>query len=194
MARYPQMNPHIKRPCRTIQREKFVLAYIAMGNIRQAAMKAGMSRSTAGQGSRLLREPETRALLAHYRSELMSKLELSAEMVLRELMKIGFANMQDYAYADEEGNPVFDYASVSRDQAAALAEIQVDEKVLSTPRAKVANENGDASAPAVLSRRIKFKLHDKRQALVDLGKHLGLFAEDAPRDISVGVNVMIKNA
>ena len=26
-------------------------------------------------------------------------------------------------------------------------------------------------------RRVKFKLHDKRAALVDLGRHLGLFAE-----------------
>ena len=52
---------------------------------------------------------------------------------------------------------------------------------------------GDAAAaipPAstcesALLRRVKFKLHDKRVALVDLGRHLGLFVEKHKHDIHV---------
>jgi phage terminase small subunit len=88
--------------------------------------------------------------------------QLSAESVLGELMRLGFANMLDYLdFAD--GKPRVDLSRVTRDQGAAIAEVNVTTR----------QERGkDAEVM-----QVRFKLADKRQALVELGKHLGLFKE-----------------
>jgi Terminase small subunit len=88
--------------------------------------------------------------------------QLSAESVLGELMRLGFANMLDYLdFAD--GKPRVDLSRVTRDQASAIAEVNVTTR----------QERGkDAEVT-----QVRFKLADKRQALVELGKHLGLFKE-----------------
>src|SRR5229473_632274 len=62
------------------------------------------------------------------------------------------------------GDPYVDFSMLTRDQAAALREVTVDTYV----------EGHGENARKV--RRIKFKLGDKRAALVALGKHFGLFA------------------
>ena len=88
--------------------------------------------------------------------------QLSAESVLGELMRLGFANMLDYLdFAD--GKPRVDLSKLTRDQASAIAEVNVTTR----------QERGkDAEVT-----QVRFKLADKRQALVELGKHLGLFKE-----------------
>lgn len=88
--------------------------------------------------------------------------QLSTESVLGELMRLGFANMLDYLdFAD--GKPRVDLSRVTRDQGAAIAEVNVTTR----------QERGkDAEVT-----QVRFKLADKRQALVELGKHLGLFKE-----------------
>jgi len=90
---------------------------------------------------------------------------VSAQRVVLELAKLAFANMADYMRVGRDGDPVTDFSNIDRDQAAALSEITVDDFI----------EGRGEDARAV--RRVKFKLHDKRGALVDLGRHLGLFPE-----------------
>lgn len=93
----------------------------------------------------------------------IEKLAITKERVLQELAKIGFANMQDYMSAGPDGDPFLDFSALSRDQAAALAEVTVED--FRDGRGK---EGRDV-------RRIKFKLHDKKGALVDIGRELGMF-------------------
>ena len=88
--------------------------------------------------------------------------QLSAESVLGELMRLGFANMLDYLDF-KDGKPRVDLSRLTRDQACAIAEVNVTTR----------QERGkDAEVT-----QVRFKLADKRQALVELGKHLGLFKE-----------------
>jgi phage terminase small subunit len=87
-------------------------------------------------------------------------------MVVSELAKIGFANMADYMTVGTDGDPFLDFSKVTRDQAAALSEVTVED---------FKDGRGEDARDV---RRVKFKMHDKRAALVDLGKHLGLFTED----------------
>jgi hypothetical protein len=88
--------------------------------------------------------------------------QLSAESVLGGLMRLGFANMLDYLDF-KDGKPRVDLSRVTRDQGAAIAEVNVTTR----------QERGkDAEVT-----QVRFKLADKRQALVELGKHLGLFKE-----------------
>jgi phage terminase small subunit len=90
---------------------------------------------------------------------------ISKESVLEELAKIGFANMSDYMRVGPNGDPILDFSALTRDQAAALVEVTVEDF-----------KDGRGEGARVV-RRVKFKLADKRGALVDLGRHLGLFVD-----------------
>jgi phage terminase small subunit len=78
---------------------------------------------------------------------------------------MGFANMQDYMGATDNGDPFLDFSKLTRAKAGALAEVAVEEFVDGRLRECA---RGQAR---------QFKLHDKRAALVDLGRHLGMFQE-----------------
>jgi phage terminase small subunit len=96
----------------------------------------------------------------------IKKLELTKERVLEELMRIGYANIADYVNVSGD-NPSWDLKNVPREVLAAVAELTT-ETVFERTRA-----NG---APSEV-RKVKLKFWDKKGALVDLGKHLGLFKE-----------------
>ena len=90
-----------------------------------------------------------------------------------ELRKITGANMSDYMKSTPEGDPYLDFSALSRDQTAALCEVTVEDYL---------DGRGEDARQV---KRVKFKLHDKRAALVDLGRHLGLFVEKHKHDIHV---------
>lgn len=97
-------------------------------------------------------------------AKVMAKLAITKEAILAELAKIAFANMQDYMKVGPDGAPTLNFKDLTRDQAAALVEITVEEF-----------RDGRTDSREV--RRVKFKLGDKKGALVDLGKHFGMFIE-----------------
>jgi hypothetical protein len=69
-------------------------------------------------------------------------------------------------------------SKLTRDQAAALAEVTVDDFV----------DGRGENARAV--KRVKFKLHDKRAALVDLGRHIGIF-QDSRDSNGAGLQIIL---
>jgi phage terminase small subunit len=147
-------------------RAKFVDEYMIDLNATQAAIRAGYSPKTAGaQGSRLLKRVDISAQVAARRKEQSDATGFTAQKVLKELALIGFANMADYMRVGPEGLPVLDFSALTREQAAVLTEVTVEE-----------TQEGPRDNPYEV-RKVKFKLADKRAALVDLGKHLGLFID-----------------
>jgi hypothetical protein len=82
-----------------------------------------------------------------------------------ELAKLGFANMADYMRANPNGDPYLDFSQLTRDQTAALQEVTVEYYV---------DGRGEDARNV---KRVRFKLADKRAALVDLGRHLGIFRD-----------------
>jgi len=64
-----------------------------------------------------------------------------------------------------DGTAYVDLSDLDRDKAAAISEIVVDEYT---------EGKGDDARQV---KRVRFKLHDKRAALLDIGKHLGMFRE-----------------
>ena len=93
------------------------------------------------------------------------RLEISKQRVLEELAKIGFANMADFMTVGPSGEPVLNWQDLTRDQAAALQEVTVDEYV----------EGRGEDARQV--RRVKFKLAPKQAALEQIGIELGMFVK-----------------
>ncbi len=150
----------------TPKQERFVAEYLIDLNATAAARRAGYSAKTAEQqGPRLLGNVAVAQAIGRRQAKIAEKLEVTQERVVAELAKLGFANMADYMRASPDGDPFLDFSALTRDQAAALTEVTVDDFV----------DGRGEDARAV--RRVKFKLADKRAALVDLGKHLGMFTD-----------------
>lgn len=159
----PDLNPKQKR---------FVAEYLIDGNATQAAIRAGYSKKTARSiGAENLTKPDIAAAIAGKQAKIAGKLEITAERVISELALLGFSNMQDYMRPGPDGDPYLDFSALTREQAAALTEVTVED--FKEGRGKDARD----------VRRVKFKLADKRAALVDIGKHLHIFDE------TVNVNV-----
>lgn len=150
--------PVIKDP----RREAFALAIARGGEIAKtyAEVYPGerKSLSLAVKASKLMGQPVIANRIAEIRQSLVVKTEITAQRVLEELAKIGFASYGDFLKLDENGRTTVDVASLTKDQLAVISEMEIN-----------TSEDG--------KQRIKVKLHDKRAALMDIGKHLGMFRE-----------------
>lgn len=150
----------------TPKQQRFVAEYLIDLNATQAAIRAGYSAKTASsQGERLLRNVELAKAMQAAMKAREQRTEITQDRVLKELAKLGFANMQDYMSVTQEGEPFADLSKLTRDQAAAITEFTVED---------FTEGRGDDARDV---RRVKFKLADKRAALVDIGKHLGMFKD-----------------
>jgi len=150
----------------TPKQQRFVDEYLIDLNATQAAIRAGYSVATAEQqASRLLRNVKVAALVAERQASIARKLEITQELVARELALLGFANMLDYVSIGAEGDAFVDLSGLTREQAAAITEVVVED---------FKDGRGEDARDV---RRVKFKLADKRAALVDLGRHLGMFKD-----------------
>jgi len=161
------------------KQQRFCDEYLIDLNATQAAIRAGYSEKTAGsQAFDLLKKPDVQAYLEERMDERSKRTEITQDAVLKELAKIGFANMSDYMKPGIDGDPVLDFSQITRDQAAALTEVTVED---------FKDGRGEDARDV---RRIKFKLADKRAALVDMGKHLGMFKDKV--ELSGDLNQSIK--
>ncbi len=149
---------------------RFVEEYIIDLDAPRAALVAGYSATMATTKayqwvSSSQKKPHVYAAVMAAMDKRSKRTEITADRVLRELELLGFSNMQDYMRANEQGDPYLDFSGLTREQAAALAEVTVED---------FRDGRGEESRDV---RRVKFKLSDKRAALVDIGKHLGMFKE-----------------
>ncbi|MXN46068.1 terminase small subunit [Shinella kummerowiae] len=153
-------------PALSEKQKRFVSEYVIDLNATQAAIRAGYSAKTAQQqGSRLLLNVVVQEELSRQQSKVAERLEITKERIVDELAKIGFSNMLDYMRAGPDGDPYLDFSGLTRDQAAALSEVTVED---------FKDGRGEDARDV---RRVKFKLHDKKGALVDLAKMLGFVVE-----------------
>ena len=167
----------------TPKQERFVAEYLIDLNATQAAIRAGYSEKTAQQqGSRLLLNVKVQEAIAKGQNKTAAKLEITKERIVEELAKIGFSNMLDYMRAGTDGDPYLDFSSLTREQAAALAEVTVED---------FKDGRGEDARDV---RRIKFKLHDKKGALVDLAKMLGFMVEKHEHTGEISLTVSQEDA
>lgn len=142
----------------TPKQKRFVQEYLIDSNATQAAIRSGYSKKTASeQASRLLTNVKVSAAVKKGTAKLAAGAKVTAESVIAEMAKIGFSNMQDYMDLSDPEHPKTDLTKLTRDQASVISEVIYERRGC--------------------ERRLKLKLHDKQNALVNLGKHLGLFSE-----------------
>jgi len=149
----------------TRRQQRFVEEYLIDLNGTQAAIRAGYSKRTAAEaGYENLRKPQIAEAIETAQKARSERTEITADRVLTELALLGFANMADYTrLVGTERVPHL--TDATRDQLAAVQEITVED--FTDGRGEDARE----------VKRVKLKLADKRPALVDIGRHLGMFKE-----------------
>ena len=159
----PQIKLGLKMPNNSdlsAKQRRFIEEYLVDMNGTQAAIRAGYSpRSARVAASRLLMKDNIANALAERRAKISSKLEVTAKRVIAELAALGFANIADFYRENEDGT------------------LAVDTDALLDPARAAAITQVDVQTAADGAQSIKIKLADKKAALVELGKHLGLFNE-----------------
>lgn len=155
----------------TERQEAFCREYLVDRSGTQAAIRAGYSVKTAKVAAcNLLKDPRIHARL-HARFEKVAevaerKFEVTAERVIEELAKVGFASMRQFVTIDADGQPQIDLTDAPEWALDALAEVKTETVLEGRP-----DEEGNRQAV----RKTQIKLHDKLKALTHLGEITGVF-------------------
>ncbi len=138
---------------------RFVAEYLLDLNATAAAKRAGYSaKRAAEQGYQLLQKTTVQEAIAQAQKARSKRTEITADQVLKELAKIGFANSGDFFEWGPDGIRVKPQEDLTSDQQAAVAEVS-----------ETKTEKGGT---------VKIKLHDKLGALEKIGRHLGMFTDN----------------
>lgn len=157
----------------TPKQAAFVEEYLVDLNATQAAVRAGFSARTAEQqGYRLLRNIQVAAAIAERKAKRIERLEITQDRVLAELGKIGFSDVRKVFTG---GGSLRRIEDLDDETAGALSSIEV-------VRRRVPGSDRDQPEYEDVT---KIRLWDKRAALVDLGKHLGMFKEEISMKIGL---------
>ncbi len=157
------------------KQQRFVQQYLLDPNGKQAAIRAKYSeRSAEVQASQLLRNPKVYAVVEAGQKRLAELVNVQQYEIVRELRKIAFSNMCAYSSWGPDGVKLTDSEALTPEQTACVAE--VGEQITES------------------SRHVKFKLHNKIDALNSLAKHLGMFpskVEQPSVQVPVQFNITI---
>ena len=152
----------------TKKQKRFVEEYPIDLNATQAAIRAGYSPDTAGSiGAENLKKPEIKSRIDKAMAERSRRTGINQDRVLQELARIGFAKITDVV--DPETAEI--RTDASDDDLACIQSIKIKPNEFGTER--------------------EVKLYDKKAALVDLGKHLGLFKDKVELSGDMDLNITI---
>lgn len=142
--------------------EQFADEYLKNGlDGKAAAITLGYAPTNAAvAATRYLKDPRVQQRLSYLRRKIGRKYEVSIERIVAELAKVAFTDMGDFVFRDADGNIHFHPDALDDpDLSAAISEIHMSEQGTGVKK----------------KRKGHIKLHDKVGALVDLGKHLGMW-------------------
>jgi len=162
-------------PLKNARHERYAVERYKGLSVDAAYVAAGF-KANRGNAARLNANESVQLRIAELQDRVAEKAVVTAERVVNELAKIAFASMGDFVTLTASGDPYIDLSKATPDQLAALSEVTVED---------FTDGRGDDARDV---RRVKIKLGNKHGALVDLGKHLGIFREAAP-GVNVNVNV-----
>jgi phage terminase small subunit len=156
----------------TARQQRFVDEYLIDLNATQAAIRAGYSPKTARSiSNENLTKPDIQAAIEKGMQARSGRVEITQDMVLRELAKIGFSDIRKVV---RWGETMVRMVDGEEEQ----AEDMVPYHGLALIDSTEIDDNTAGAIAEVSQGRdgLKVKLHDKKGALVDIGRHLGMFA------------------
>ena len=157
----------------TNKQKLFCNQYLIDLNATQAAIRAGYSPKTA---NRIANENLTKLDIQKYIQIRMKdrekRTEITQDMVLKEFAHIAFDDIKNYLrfYTDTEGN---------------VRTIVKDSTTIDTRAIQEVSQGKDG--------QFKFKMYCKDNALLQIGKHLGMFADKVEMSGAIDVNNPFKD-
>jgi phage terminase small subunit len=142
----------------------------ARGKSQSEAYTIAGYKENPGNASNLAARPEVAARINEIKMIIAARAQVTAERVLAEMARIGFADITQAVRVENGKVQVIDSAQLSADVTAAIAEV---------------SETRDG---------VKLKMHDKRAALEALGKHLGLFKENVNIDVNLSLADLVNGS
>ena len=147
----------------TDKQQRFVDEYLVDLNATRAAIRTGYSANSAHvTGSRLLSDAKIMAAIEAGRAKLAKKLEITQERILNEMAKIGFSDIRKLF---NDTGALKRVEELDDDAVGCISSIEVV-----TKRVPGSDENE-------VEHTAKIKLWDKGSALLNMGKHLGMFTD-----------------
>jgi phage terminase small subunit len=131
---------------------------LTKGMSEVAAYEAAGYARDPGNACHLGQQPHIRARVQELMEKAGKRAEITAARVLEEMAKLAFHNPAHYLKIEDDGSAIVDLSKLDRDQAAAITE--------------VISERGEDGRV-----KTRIKLADKKAALVELGRHFGLWID-----------------
>lgn len=158
---------------------QIVRCYVAKNYSEKAtAAELGMSVPSI---RRVVRAKIVQPFLRCLQKGAAQRFEHTEDDVLREAGYIAWANQQDYYHLDKDGHIEWDLRGLTRDQAAAIEEIETKEIEI----------EGEDGKPKTVRKITSIKLWDKRQGLETFFKHFGLHQRDNEQQRSIAPIITI---
>lgn len=162
------------------QKHELFAQHLARGETGDAAYRLAGFKPNRGNASELKSKQNIRDRVAAIQAKGADAVSVSTEQIVRELARIGFSDLRKAVkwgpsrqkIGDDKapGVVIIDSDDLDDDTAAAIAEV---------------SQTKDG---------LKIKLHDKRAALVDLGRYKGMFKDEPGKagDIHIHVDALLK--
>lgn len=152
------------------QEELFAKEYLRTGDRVKAYVTSHDTRNLMRQqvyykARAILFQPWMQDYIQFVQEERKAWMKRGADEVLNELSYLARSNMADFTTVDQFGTPQFDLSGLTREQSAAIQELQIDTYMVG--RGEGAQE----------VRSIKMKLAPKTPALELIGKNQKLFTD-----------------
>lgn len=149
----------------------FVQEYLIDLNATQAAIRAGYSENTAKEiGYENLTKPHIVEAIEAAMKERSERTAITSDKVLTELARIGFADIRKAVRWGR--SPIDTESENSSPNGLGIFPVEL------VPSNEMDEDTVAAVAEVSLTQTgVKIKMYDKRAALVDIGKHLGMFTE-----------------
>lgn len=147
----------------TNKQKAFVKEYLVDLNATQAAIRAKYSKKTAGAiGEENLKKPDIAKAIQAEMDKRGKRTEITADKVLQELAKLGFADIRNVFNEHGQLLPIH---MLPAEVAASISSIEV------------VTTRIPGSDPVEVEHTSKIKFWDKRGSLELLGKHMKLFTD-----------------
>jgi phage terminase small subunit len=180
--------PVLKNP----KHERFA-QYLAQGKSASEAYVLAGYKANDGNASTLKGNQKVEERVQELLNAGAAKAGVTVERVMSELAKIGFADIRKAIKwtgtlvteeDNDEGGEVLVIKNTVTNNVRLVSSEEIDDETAAAISEISQNAGGS----------IRLKMYDKRAALVDLGKHLGMFKEDKQQAPAVTVIIQGKDA
>lgn len=177
------LSKHVSNLTLSAKQQLFILEFLVDKNATQAAIRAGYSVRTARKiATENLSKPVIKAAIDAEIEKQKARITFTADQVLEELARVGFADMKDFVEIDEGGAiRAFPLDTLAEGKSRIINKVKEKRTIKST-----------AEGDQVLDSTYEFWLCDKVKSLELLARHLGLLHDKTEVDLKQPVQITIK--